>query len=102
MAGHWKSDLTYFVPRTQLPLPHTIEWYCARLLPKLGEWRQQAASRTGDKSTCCQKFLYHILPWFVEVLVQDGIYFTRDFPNHPMSRYLRVSFYLCLSNIFVL
>ena len=93
MSGHRKGEKSYFVPRTQVVLQHTVEWYCARLLPNLVQWRQQASSRQGDKTTCCTKFLNNILPWFVEVLVQDGIYLVRDFPNHPMSQLLKVSFH---------
>lgn len=93
MSG-FRKDEPYFVPRTKVPLPHTIDWYCVRLLPKLNVWRQQAQSREGDKSSCAYKFLYRLLPYFVQVLVQDGIYFIRDFPSHPMSNYLKVSFLL--------
>jgi hypothetical protein len=94
MSGHRKGENTYFVPRTQLPLAHSTDWYCTLLLPHLLEWQSQARSREGDKSTCCNKFLHQLLPYFVEVLVQDGIYFIRDFPNHPMSQLLKVSFLL--------
>jgi hypothetical protein len=41
-------------------------------------------------------FLNYLLPYFVEVLVQDGVYFVKDFPDHPMSQYLKVSrSYVC-------
>jgi hypothetical protein len=100
MSGHRKGDKSYFVPRTQLPLAHSVEWYCVRLLPDLQSWRQQSNSHGGDKSSCCTKFLNHILPYFIEVLVQDGIYFTRDFPAHPMSMLLKVRFLLCLNVYF--
>jgi hypothetical protein len=90
MAG-FRRDSPYFVARTLLELPNSIEWYCRQLLPDLATWRQQAASRGGDKSTCCHKFLHYILPYLVEVLVQDGVFFIRDFPDHPMSMYLKVS-----------
>ena len=94
MSGHRKGEKSYFVPRTKLPLAHPIEWYCARILPDLKKWREEASSNIGDKSSCCYKFLYHILPYFVEVLVQDGIHLVRDFPSHPMSHMLKVSFHL--------
>jgi hypothetical protein len=93
MSGHDKGEKTYFVPRTQLPLANDVEWYCAKLLPNLWRWRAEARGRQGDKSSCCSKFLHEIIPYFVEVLVQDGIFFTRDFPDHPMSQMLKVSFY---------
>jgi hypothetical protein len=100
MAGAEKGENTHFVPCALLPLQHGTDWCCKKLLPDLDAWRRQARSRNGDKSTCCDKFLNEILPCFVEVLAQDGIYFVKDFPQHPMSHMLRVSFRLCLSNNF--
>jgi len=112
MAGHRIGKKTYFVPRTLLPLAHSVEWYCRKLLPDLDRWRRQSRSAQGDKSDCCKIFLNEILPYFVEVIAQDGIYLVDEFPNHPMSNMLKVSFYygvhclsngvLCLSNIFYL
>jgi hypothetical protein len=90
MAG-FRKKAPYLVPRALLDLPNKVEWYCEKLLPDLSTWRQQAGSRGGDKSILCDKFLNYLLPYFVEVLVQDGIYFVKDFPNHPMSQYLKVS-----------
>jgi hypothetical protein len=102
MAGHKKGEKSYFVPRTLIPLgPRTIDSYCDLLLPNLKRWRRQANGRNGDKSTCCDTFLNHLIPYFVEVLVQDGIYLIKDFPNHPVSHMLKVSIYygfLLLSN----
>jgi hypothetical protein len=88
-AGHRKGEKSYFVPRTKLPLKKTVEWHCDVLLPHLALWKQQAAGNGGDKSSLCRKFLYDIIPYFVEVLVQDGSFFVNDFPNHEMSRFLR-------------
>ncbi len=90
MSGHRKGEDSYYVPRASMPLLHSMAWYCNKLLPNLRTWRQHANSRGGDKSVCCDKFLNHILPYFIEVLVQDGVYFVRDFPNHPMSQLLKV------------
>ena len=91
MAGFSKED-TYYVPRA------TLEWenrswssLTKMLLPNIDNWKAQAASLRGDKSLCARTFLYELLPWFVEVLVQDGIYFIKDFRNHPLSAFLRVS-----------
>lgn len=91
MAG-FSQDESYFVPRTFVELPVPIDQLVHIILPKLAEWRMQAESPHGDKTTCCRKFLYEILPYLVEVLVQDGIYLIRDFPDHPMSRYLKVMY----------
>jgi hypothetical protein len=91
MSGHHKGEDSYFVPHLLLPLPHSTAWYCRKLLPNLQLGRQQANSCLGDKSVCCDKFLNHVLPYFIEVLVQDGVYFVKDFPNHPVLQLLKVS-----------
>lgn len=90
MAGFLKSS-AYFIPRTKLRLPHTIEWYEKKLLPQLPTWRREIKSRHGDKSQCAKKFLNELIPFFIKVVIQDGIYFVRDFPNHPFSKLLVVS-----------
>jgi hypothetical protein len=92
MSGHKRGEDSYFVPRALVPLQYSIAWYCTKLLPNLGLWRQQSRSRGGDKSICCDKFLNHVLPYFTEVLIQDGIYFVKDFPNHPISQLLKVRY----------
>jgi hypothetical protein len=85
------NEYSYFVPRTLLPLPHDNNWYAQKLLPNLAQWRRQSAQRGGDKTICCDKFLNHILPYFVDVLVQDGVFFIKEFPEHPLSHMLKVS-----------
>jgi hypothetical protein len=87
-AGHRKGEKTYFVPRMLLTLSKSVEWHCDALLPRWRLWKEQAAEHgRGDKTTLCTQFLNHIIPYFVEVLVQDGAWFVRDFPTHPMYRY---------------
>lgn len=91
MAGFSVKE-SYFVPRTLIGLPYSAESLCTMLLPRLADWRAEADSCIGDKSTCCSKFLHEILPFLVEILVQDGIYLIKDFPNHVMSRFLKVQY----------
>jgi len=91
MAG-FSQDESYFVPRTFVATPLPIEQLCHLLLPNLAEWRIQAESPQGDKSTCCRHFLWDIVPFLVEILVQDGIFLIRDFPDHPMSSFLKVTY----------
>jgi hypothetical protein len=81
----------WWVPRGLINLLHDIEYYEMLLLPKLGEWRAQQQSQGGDKSTCAELFLYHTIPYLVRVLVQDGIYWVRNFLQHPISELLKVS-----------
>ena len=91
MAGFKKGE-PYYLERGLVLLPYGIPWYEEKLFGnKLQVFREQAMSRDGDKSTCCTNFLNYIIPWFVEVLVQDGIYFIIDFPGHGISSWLRDS-----------
>ena len=90
MAG-FKLDEAYFVPRCDIELPQSLDFYISCLLPKLFEYRIQSLSERGDDSTCCKNWLYHLVPWFILVLVQDGIYFIEDFKEHKLSIYLKVS-----------
>ena len=89
MAG-FDIDDAYFVPRSLIELSNPILWYVRKLLPKYDNWKAEAASVHGDKSTFCSMFLDDLLPWLVEVVVQDGCYFTRDFPDHVISKLLRM------------
>ena len=91
MAGFSKDD-AYYVPRATLTIPNR-SWasITKHLLPNIDAWRDQAEAPAGDKSTCAKTFLYQMLPWFVEVLVQDGVFFIKEFPQHPVSNFLRVS-----------
>lgn len=89
MAG-FDIDDAYFVPRSMIELPHPVLWYVRKLLPNYNNWKAEAASAIGDKSTFCAMFLDDLLPWLVEVVVQDGCYFARDFPDHVISKLLRM------------
>lgn len=93
MAGFEMSE-AYFVPRTEIGLPHgtTIE-RCMELIfgTRYHKWKDEQASAEGDHSECGTRFFTRLLPYLVEVLVQDGIYLINDFPTHPMSVHLRVS-----------
>ena len=63
--------------------------YCfQRLLPKYNTWVAQSAANKGDKSNCASKFLFTILPYLVTTVIQNGIYFIEDFPDHPFSKLL--------------
>jgi hypothetical protein len=89
MAGFSKHE-AYFVGREHLILPLEIGVLIRTLLPRYDTWLAQAASPHGDKSTACKTFLQDIIPYMVQVIVQDGIYLIRDFPEHVMSNFLKV------------
>jgi hypothetical protein len=91
MAGFSKQD-AYYAPRMTLVWDnHSWSDLTKCLLPNIEKWGEQMASPTGDKSKCAKKFLCDILPWFAEVLIQDGIFFIHDFPKSPLTRFLLVS-----------
>jgi hypothetical protein len=45
------------------------------------EWRQEVR--------CQQLSLNELLPFLMEVVMQGGIYFIRDFPRHPFRELLK-------------
>jgi hypothetical protein len=94
-SGH-ERDEPYFQGTSHLQAPMPVSSLMDLLLPKYGEWCEQQQSRHGDKSSCCETFLYSVLPYMVEVVVQDGIYLIEKFPEHEMSMYLKVCYYLTL------
>ena len=89
MAGFLKA-MGYFLPRAKIKLQYPMKFYEEQLLPDLPTWRRQIKLRYGDKSRCANKFLNELIPFFIEVVIQDGIYFVRDFPQHEFSRLLCV------------
>jgi len=55
------------------------------LWPQINRWRQQCASPQGDKGEAARNFLWKVLPYLSEVILQDGIYWIQDFPTHEVS-----------------
>lgn len=91
MAG-FEMNESYFVPRTEIGLPFPIEECMNKILgTDFTRWKEEQACDEGDHSDCGQKFFSRLLPYLVEVLVQDGIYFINEFPDHEMSILLVVS-----------
>lgn len=90
MSG-FKFDEDYFVPRTQLAMFNGLSKEDITLLvfPMINEWREQVGTMDGDHGLAAQNFLYHVLPYLAAVVVQDGIYWIRDFPEHEATRLLR-------------
>ena len=43
---------------------------------------------TGETSAAAQDFLLRTLPFLANVVIQDGIYWIKDYPNHEVSRLL--------------
>jgi hypothetical protein len=84
------KDEPYSYGSSNVGHPIAIPVLLDYLLPNYCSWCHQSNLVRGDKSSCCRKFLNQVLPFLVKVLVQDGIYLVRDFPNHPMSNHPKV------------
>jgi hypothetical protein len=93
MAGFPGRDEIYYLPRAYIDLPHGVDYYAGKLLPNLVRWKREyhARRRGQDNQDCCGQFLHVLLPYLVTVLVQDGVFFIVDFPNHPVATMLKVS-----------
>ena len=85
MAGFSKEE-SYFSGRLFITLPHDLDQYSYYFF---GEWlldmRASTKEVTGDKTHAAQKFLFDIIPYLIQVLVTDGIYLVRDYPDHLVS-----------------
>jgi hypothetical protein len=94
MSGFRKYE-TRFVPTEHVVFPgeHSkyledgINW----LIPEYRRYIEEYYSDLGDKSQAATKFLFHVVPYLVETLLQAGYYFIHDFPLHPLTALLRVS-----------
>ena len=95
MAGFSCSDKLntnsniYHIPRTLVTLPWSDDDVCRFIFPKIQFWRAQYYSPQGDTSDAATNFLFGVLPFLAKVVVQDGIYWLRDYPSHEVSRLLR-------------
>lgn len=61
------------------------------LIPHYDRYVDEHNSTYGDKGPACRKFLFEVIPYLVETLLQDGYYFVREFPNHDFAHLLKVS-----------
>ena len=68
-----------------------FQFVLRELIPNYDNYVKQYNSGNGDKSECATNFLFHILPYLVHVVIQNGIYFVKDFPEHHFSKLLLVS-----------
>jgi hypothetical protein len=73
-------------------LPHS-EYLdkCIRILiPHYSRYIYEYKSNEGDHSKCASTFLFEVLPFVVETILQCGFYFIKEFPNHELSRLLEL------------
>lgn len=87
MSGFARDD-SFFVPRCDIVFPDEWGDITKLVFPNIDIWRAQADAPNGDKSNAAKNFLYEMLPFLALVVVQDGIFWLRDWPEHPISKFL--------------
>ena len=76
----------YYIPRSYAKVP---EGWITQIFPYLNLWRQHVNETWGyDKGMSAKNFVNTLLPFLAEIVVQDGIYFTTMYPQHPYSKML--------------
>jgi hypothetical protein len=65
----------YFIPRSYITVP--VGWINI-LFPQLELWKNQVNNLLD----------YDLLPFFATIIIQDGIYFTEKYPDHPFCKLL--------------
>jgi hypothetical protein len=98
MSGFRKHE-SRFVHSEHIVFPADHEEYLdigiQHILPEYDRYMVEYHSPHGDRTRCATKFLKHLLPYFVETVLQCGFYFIDEYPNHPLTSLLRVSTKLC-------
>jgi hypothetical protein len=85
-SGYDKDDIhSYNNPRTRLVIPDD---YSSTIFPDIAQWRTEQQSDRGDNRECARHFLESVIPFLVMVIIQDGIYWVKDYPNSEASRLL--------------
>ena len=83
MAGC--TDGKYRLIRDELDLSCFGENLVKMIFPAIKDWREQQLAHDGEKYEAATNFLYETLPNFAKVVVQDGIYWVNEFPEHEVS-----------------
>ncbi len=82
------NSCIYHVPRSFINLPWTDNEIVHFIFPNIDSWQEQYQSPEGDQSEAAKNFLFEMLPFLAKVVVQDGIFWVKDFPNHALTRLL--------------
>ena len=89
-AGFMKDE-KYSVPRSKIGLPGNLstEELTLILFPFIPRLRNELEQEDGDNCMASRHFLDVILPFFAEVIVQDGIYWLQKHPLNSGTRLLQ-------------
>jgi hypothetical protein len=76
----------YYIARSYVQVPP--QWI-QMIFPYLNLWRFQVNEQLGfDKGAAAKNFVNLLLPFLAEIVIQDGIYFQKSYPNHTFSEIL--------------
>jgi hypothetical protein len=76
----------YFIPRSYAQVPP--DWI-GLVFPYINTWQVQVNNTWGyDKGKSARSFVNNLLPHLAQIVVQDGMYLTTTYPNHPYSKLL--------------
>jgi hypothetical protein len=94
MCGFKKHECR-FVPTEHVEFPRDHDVYMKAgtevLLPQYKRYVSEYHSTEGDRTRAATTMVFHVLPYFIETLLQCGYWFIRDYPNHELSSLLKVS-----------
>ena len=91
MSGHKAGD-SYFVPRTDVELPYSLDECIMKCFPLNEHWHSEFAHDNGDSDKSARNFLFGVIPHLTRVIIQDAPYWLKYFPDHTYSHYLRQKF----------
>ena len=95
MAGFTNGE-KYYVPRSLIfdavACPWTPDQVTSILFPDLPRWEEEIQSVHGDTNEGSIGFIAAVIPTMAKIIFQDGIYWVRDFPIHPISQFLLSKF----------
>ena len=102
MSGFRKTE-PRFVPTEHVVFPGNHKTYlddCMKyILPEYSRYVREQESAAGDKTQCCLKVLYEVIPYLVETVLQVGYYFIHEYPQHPLTAVLMVSIFCTCSSL---
>jgi len=76
----------YFIPRSYIQVP--VQWI-SKIFPHMDYWKNQVTNNFNyDNGLAAKNFVYHLLPFFATIIVQDGVHLTTTYPDHPYSKLL--------------
>ena len=78
----------WYVPECYLDVAKEWPDFANIIFPHRQAWIDDTQEPCGDKDTCAQNFLHHLLPHLAERLIQRGIYFMKYAPEHPLTKAL--------------